>query len=241
MIEGPEYPLTSGRSFGQEEVDGILTRAIELESVREGRITEELLLEIAAEAGISPEAVAEALEEMKRGSLSASLPWRFWKRPLSVGAGTFVLGAVARALRPFFQVGLVHVEAIVATVIFFGILLAMLAHPDRDRPQRGFQWANIAAWFGITAGFLLVHGSLWGDVYLSAMIGAGVAAGIGGVITHFLGRQNGPTRLVPPTAESERDNTSYFKRLWHWLRRLAGEDSADLPPLQLSVLMSPGH
>ena len=62
MSHEPESRENPEQLFDEDEVDRILARAIELEAAQEGRIAESLLLEIAVEAGISPEAVYQALE-----------------------------------------------------------------------------------------------------------------------------------------------------------------------------------
>ena len=235
MTRDPGSPLTPDGRFDEKEVDRILARAIELESDREGRITEELLLEIAVEAGISPDAVAEALEELRRGPRSPSRFLRLMQRPLSTGAGMFVLGAVTSALRPFFRIGLVHVEAIVALVLFFGVLLAILLRPDRDHPQRGFQLTNLAAWMGLAAGFLLVYGSLWDDVYGMASVGAALSAGIGGVITHFMSNRKKP-RTLRSAPELDKAGPTRLESLRSWFRRILRKDPGSLPPLKLSTL-----
>ena len=90
-----------------------------------------------------------------------------WMRPLLLVCASWVLGNIARTLRPVMSAGGVHYEALVSMIILFATALALVAYHRRERPghgQRFYHLELLALWTGFTSGWSIVHGDAWDDL-----------------------------------------------------------------------------
>ena len=84
----------------------------------------------------------------------------------SVAVCAFAIGIAARLARPHFS-GPVHYESLVAlaclVILCLGALACFWRFP-RAVAVRSLQIALLVLWAAFTAGWSLIHGSLWGDL-----------------------------------------------------------------------------
>jgi hypothetical protein len=219
------------------ELNRILARAIELETANEGRITDDLVRDIAAEVGISREFVEQALKEKK------AVPERLSSGSLgdqaarSAGIG-LALGVITSLLRPFAAVGSLHVESLLAVAVMALALVTLIRKAKGPSAHARFQSASGAIWSGFAAGFLFfVDRALLDDMILVAGCGALISAAIGGIVIRFSSPRTPP--MLPPASDlgSQSIAPTPYARVSRWFGRLLHFGATKRPPIKLSLLL----
>jgi hypothetical protein len=112
-------------------------------------------------------------------------------------SAALLLGAVARALRPFLNSGGLHYDSIGA-IALLGVALLVLAW--RAPNLRSFQLLSIASWIGFTAGWSAAHLGFWGDLLGVSSAGAAVSAVVGGGMVFLRAWRAGVSQSRPTAA-----------------------------------------
>ena len=227
---------TGAQGYSSEDLDRILARAIELERANEGRITEDLLRDIAAEVGISREALDQALKEARQVPERLSSGSLVDHAARSGGMG-FALGLITSLVRPLAEVGNVHVESLIALAIMAVALVLLARKAKGPSAQAQYQSASGAIWLGFAAGFLFLDGTLQGDMIFVAACGALISAVVGGGLVRINSARNPP--MLPPPSESDSRAVALtpYARVKRWFERLLHFRRAELPPIKLGVVL----
>lgn len=174
-------PASSNHQLSDEVVRRVLERAVEIDALRPTRVTTDQLREIALEAGISPEALEQAIVEVERNATRTGMDrsgadgerWlkglRGVLRSAVIGVGGFGLGVIARAL--FGATGAsINIEQFVAVILLaFASTEFAFQHSGRGT-HTGFQRDNAALWSSFTVGWSIVHGFFWGELVGATLI-----------------------------------------------------------------------
>ncbi|MDX2262918.1 MAG: hypothetical protein SFU84_14590 [Gemmatimonadales bacterium] len=219
-----------------KDLDRILARAIELEVANEGRITDDLLRDIAAEVGISKEAIDQALKEERAVPARLSSGSLGDQAARSAGIG-LALGVITSLVRPFAKLGSVHVESLLAMAIIALALVALIRKVKGPSAQARYQSASGAIWLGFAAGFLFLGSALRDDMILVAACGAFISATVGGLIVR-LGSPRTPPMLPPASAVGRRSIVPVlYARVSRWLGRLLRFSTTKHPPLRVGLVL----
>jgi hypothetical protein len=194
------------REFDEEQMREILARAAELDN--RTKVTETELVQIAKEVGISEAAVRNALSEtVPTVDPSRTHPWR---QAIWCGVTACGVGALARSLRPLLNAGGMHLESLGLIAILTAALFA-IAWRRRPYGQRTYQRVNLAVWAGMTVGWSVVNGSLWGDLVGVTAAWAGCSAVVGGLIVHV---RSGDVLRGPTGRDGEKTSRLASMRSW---------------------------
>lgn len=226
-------PDPGSRSYSTADVERILARAIEIEQANEGRITAELLREIADEVDISVEAMTQALEEARR------VPKRLSSRSLVAHVARWTgmglaLGLVTSLVRPIARLGSFHAESLLALAALAVALFLPARRTKGPSAQARYQSASGAVWFGFAAGFMLLNTALLDDMFLVAGVGAVISALVGGLLV----RRGSPnTPVIGPSASDSRSHVPLLtplSRIGRWFDRLLRLEGVELPAITLN-------
>jgi hypothetical protein len=188
-----QRPVRSDNHLSEAAVRRVLERAVEIDALQSARMTPEELREVALEAGISPQAVEQALAEVRQMDASferrskiptpeAASPWLNgvlgMVRTAVIGVGGFGLGVIARAL--FGATGAdLNVEQFLAVITLTFASTEFAFQHSGGGSHAGFQRDNAMLWGSFTAGWSAVHGYFWDDL-VSATVILWLACGFAG-------------------------------------------------------------
>lgn len=185
--------------FDESQVKAILQRAIELDSARSGELSRDELMQVAAEVGVSREAVEQALAEqapMQSVIQGTVQPVRLSVlRLLNLSTAIGIAGGLLSSGAWHFGFRSVPIGTSVVGTLCFGALIMLsggLALSDAAKSVRRYLEENVGVWLGFSFGGVLAGGLIakFGSVVFSPqwIIDSAFATSIiGFVVTSVVG------------------------------------------------------
>jgi hypothetical protein len=152
--------------FDESQVKAILQRAIELDSARGGELSRDDLMQVAAEVGVSREALEQALAEQTPiksvARANTVQPVRLSVlRLLNLSTAIGLAGGLLSSGAWHFGVRAVPIGTSVVGTLCFGALIMLsggLALSDTTKSVRRYLEENIGVWLGFAFGGVLAGG-----------------------------------------------------------------------------------